>query len=346
MANWFVHLNKNKDILKNFYEFKHQTGSVRNNQSGDSGMGADFMNASLLSAASSLLSNNNIASLAALKPSKSSDVMITSLSNVSIFESEEYFSYFHKLVEQFSYIDFNLKLFKDNDKVIAPASSTAPDSTAASSPSPHLLQQQFRYQEEAESQMNHLLENHLRSNSYSSQALSSNASNKASRRGSGTTSKKPGDASVNYSSKGLATKSSHNVSSGSAPNNNSSSQGGGSSGSNGGFNLKSISKKLNIKSWFSGHSNHSLSSKPPIGSSKTTSNISSLLKHKGNHSSAAINNNAPANYSSVNVNANSDRIGMVGCGVGTLVNNSNGNGSVNNLMKHSLSESNINQHLK
>ena len=35
---------------------------------------------------------------------------LNSLSNVSIFENEEYFNYFHKLMQQFSFIDFNLKL--------------------------------------------------------------------------------------------------------------------------------------------------------------------------------------------------------------------------------------------
>lgn len=36
---------------------------------------------------------------------------VNSLTNVSIFENEEYFSYFHKLIQQFSFIDFNLKIY-------------------------------------------------------------------------------------------------------------------------------------------------------------------------------------------------------------------------------------------
>lgn len=42
---------------------------------------------------------------------------ITSLANVSIFENDEYFNYFHKLIQQFSYIDFNLKLLKEETPV-------------------------------------------------------------------------------------------------------------------------------------------------------------------------------------------------------------------------------------
>jgi hypothetical protein len=353
MANWFVYLYKNKDLLKNFYDFKHapQANSHRNNQSGDSGMGAEFMNASALSTASSLLSNHNIAMLSqkGFKSADNNNVMVTSLSNVSIFENEEYFAYFHKLVEQFSYIEFNLKLFRDNEKPSVVAQQQQPtkasagdhDLTPTASPPSHIIQQQFRYQEEAESQMNHLLENHLKSNSYSNQAVVNNSTRVASK-------KKLSDASsVSYaSSKGLATKSSHTISNGSAPNNHAV-HGGNSSGSGssngGGFNLKSISKKFNIKSWFGGNSSHNLSAKPPIGSSKTTASISSVLKashsKSGQHSGAVITVNS-------STSAHKDRIGMVGCGVGTLVNNSNSTSANNNLMKHSLSESNINQYLK
>lgn len=51
-------------------------------------------------------SANNSANLLA-------SLSITSLANVSIFENDEYFNYFHKLMQQFSYVDFNLKLLKE-----------------------------------------------------------------------------------------------------------------------------------------------------------------------------------------------------------------------------------------
>ena len=114
--------------------------SSNSNNSGDSGVG-DFICMSASSSSSSSLSvsqnnvhmnfgnnnnNNNNASLTNTGYNLIASLSLTSLANVSIFENEEYFSYFHKLIQQFNFIEFNLKISKEIKPEIKHSQSQQP----------------------------------------------------------------------------------------------------------------------------------------------------------------------------------------------------------------------------
>ena len=299
-------------MLKNFYAFKNLS-SLLNNNSGDSGVSgvsSEFM------MTNSALTNQN-----------KTDFAYSSLVNVSLFENEEYFSYFYKLVEQFGFIEFNLKLI-NNAQPTSATLSTAYTGNGQNNNMPP----KFKTQQVAELQMNKLLETQLpkRDGKLNSPSVSKVIIDNKS------------IYNQNQQNKPLATKSSHNISSGSASST-------GSGGGGNGFNFKSISKKFNIKSWFGSNSTNSansqvISTKPPTGIAKTisgsstTPHISNFLKN--NHNSISQVAALQRINNEIQNEMNNSKLGMVGCGVGALVNDSS------NLMKHSLSESHLNQSFK
>lgn len=279
MANWFDYLNKNKDLLNNFYDLRHQSSLSlnKNNSSGDSGVGGEFMNASILSSTSSLTLNH------AIKPPTSS--VVNSLANVSVFENDEYFHYFLKLLEQFDFVSLNARHFIDM-KISSQQARKKPNFNNQTLST----DQTFKSQQVAESQMNYLLENHLKT---------SNSSEPASRIKS------------SYNISGSSNSTSSSTTSNTTPN---------------GFNLKNISKKLNIKSWFgssgSGASTPQNVTKNKISTAATTSNIAGYMRETG-----------VAPKTSRTMNTLSRR--------GIMVHDDN-----DSLMKHSMSESNLNHALK
>jgi len=111
MANWFEYLNKEKSILKKHYDLKLPTAN-----SGDSGVGEFLCTSGTSSFSSSLSSSQNIQNNANLLNSSSllASLSVTSLANVSIFENEEYFNYYHKLLQQFTLIEFSITSFNVN----------------------------------------------------------------------------------------------------------------------------------------------------------------------------------------------------------------------------------------
>jgi hypothetical protein len=59
---------------------------------------------------------------------------VNSLANVCIFENEEYFSYFHKLIQQFSFIDFNIKIYNGNNSQTLEKKTQDPTKTPTTTP--------------------------------------------------------------------------------------------------------------------------------------------------------------------------------------------------------------------
>jgi hypothetical protein len=121
LANFFDSLNRDKQLLRAYYDLK-MVSSMSHNASGDSGLMSNS-NSSSLSTSSMYGGVNGSGSVADNSgPSNDSSTslsIIESLNNVSIFENDEYFSYLHKLLQQFSYIDFNLQIFKDQSPPIS-----------------------------------------------------------------------------------------------------------------------------------------------------------------------------------------------------------------------------------
>ena len=112
-------MNKDKTIIKKFYDLKAPISNIN----GDSGVG-DFicMSGSSSSTNSSLSNHMNFQQTTTANLIAS--LSLNSLANVSIFENEEYFSYFSKLLQQFNFIEFNLKISKQMDKSITQRSSS------------------------------------------------------------------------------------------------------------------------------------------------------------------------------------------------------------------------------
>ena len=121
MANWFAYLNKERDLLRTYYELKNVANTTSN--SGDSGLVIDSselfcMNestsASSTSVASSSTSTANDATFTSKNVSKQNGKPHLLLNHLSIFEHEEYFNYFHNQLQLFNFIDADLiQLFKD-----------------------------------------------------------------------------------------------------------------------------------------------------------------------------------------------------------------------------------------
>ena len=112
MANWFDFLNKEKTVLRKHYDLKLLTTS--GNNSGDSGVGEFLCNSSFSSLSSSLSNSQNPNQQPISSSQLLASLSVASLANISIFENEEYFSYYHKLLQQFNFIEFNLTSFNVN----------------------------------------------------------------------------------------------------------------------------------------------------------------------------------------------------------------------------------------
>lgn len=210
MANWFDFLNKDKSVLRKHYDLKLPSSNSAN--SGDSGVGEFLCHSdSTSSLASSLSHSQNHAQLV-----NSSQILaslsITSLANVSIFENEEYFSYYHKLLQQFNFIELNLTSFNVNHEKYELSCLGMPPSPPSAKPKPAIP---------------------TRKPNTSQQRRASNTQHHQ---------QKPNHATIPSSP------STPNPLNASTSNNNH---------NNGVF--KSISKKFNIKSWFS-HNNNGNSS--------------------------------------------------------------------------------------
>lgn len=219
LANWFEFLNREKNLLKIYYDIKPQTliSSISDNLFASTSSSASSSFNGLLDS-KHMLTNNTI----------------TTLANISIFENEEYFSYFHKLLEQFNFMDFSLNLLKElspvkqdqpapivNTGFTNKSTITANNTNLNTKPIAPLRKISTRQSSHSNSSKSTI------PNSVSS--IISNAPNLTSNlKHSNTT-------SINQ------------------PNNGS-----------GGFNFKSISKKFNIKSWFTSSNSHL--SQPPKNS--------------------------------------------------------------------------------
>lgn len=246
-------MNRDKSFLRTFYDLKLPSSS--SNNSGDSGVG-EFFYASTSSSSSSvsLPSANQSHLLASLS--------VASLANVSVFENEEFFNYFIKLLQQFNFIDFNLKILQDAKpidlpKPMAPVRKTSISQRRGSNIEPHVIQSP--------------------SAPLAVHTLPANTNN-----------------SINHQ------------------NNHNKQQ-------DGGFNLKNISKKFNIKSWFT--SNTPSPKLPnPISTSSQATNV--IKRQKPTN----IRNQQTPAESPRNVNKSSHQLAR------------NASTNSNNPMKHSMSE--------
>ncbi|CAF0867022.1 unnamed protein product [Brachionus calyciflorus] len=329
LANWFDHINRDKNLLKTFYEFKQNFKNLANNSSGDSGMGNEFMQISTSSSTcSSSLSNSMTQNQSPLVNINESNFNVKSLSNVSVFENDEYFSYFHKLLQQFNQIEIKLHTPQHSEL------PTKPNHPPTPPPPPPLLQQKPPQQQSNIQQ------------TVKSQAPPTPNINRL---------KQPETKSIlnrNHIPKPVL-QNNPNVQNHKKSNSNLSNQQnlvnhhqtGSSNHSNGGFNLKNISKRFNIKSWFTSHT-HS-NSNIPIPTSASHNNFASTT---GTNSRLPIGIKTLAPNTSRFGNKKNTRRdssvlkvcdgnGVLGSGVGALISNN----SSNNLMKHSLSEPSLNK---
>jgi hypothetical protein len=245
-----------------------------------------------------------------------------SLANISIFENEEYFAYFHKLLEQFNYMDFNLNLLKEISNVKQEFPSVINNSmTNASSTT-------FSNSKTTTSSSNYDSSNKTNFNKKPiapSRKLSA-------RRGSNVA--QPGPANTTMSSNSSQnTKNSTNNSINQLnnfPGNNSNSSG---------FNFKSISKKFNIKSWFT--SSNSYINQQSKNQFPTSSSNNHILK---TNSKLTLQNpiraydTSDSNSSHVQEKYTNKKSYRNIVGGLTITNKRNSDSS----MKHSLSEPSIN----
>ena len=232
---------------------------------------------------------------------------VTSLANVSIFENEEYFNYFHKLLQQFNFIDFNLKVLSENVKpqqsppahLIIP---NAPPTPPPTGPKPH---------------------------------VSSRMKSSSNRRGSNTPQPFTNAHHALPSSPSTPIASVHNH--------------------NG--VLKSISKRFNIKSWFS--SNNGTQSSSAVGQKQQQPQQPNVLSSQSYVSqTSATSFNKPVNFkNAIQSTPPTSRHDMqppnyttptaTCCYNQSLVkkltqHHSHSTSASNNLMKHSLSEPSLN----
>lgn len=358
-------------MLKLYYEFKHMSASTSGNlanNNGDSGVSSEFgggggvvtgggLYASTSSSCSSIsLSNPQIANKQTGgdptgKNNNQSTSQLTSLANVSIFENDEYFAYFYKLVQQFNFIDFNFKLFKDeNNNNHTPKNTTGSkvsvDSTMKIEP-PQLPASSTTIQYANISSVNTTSSSNASKISTGSSSNNRKLLKKEQQRSQLISQQQQQQPAPNHYSQFN-------------PNN--------SNNNNNGFNLKNITKRLNIKSWFtssSGSSGAVNDSNSPVAYSNSHSNTNLAqiipkgqsghrLNQNQNQSQNMPTNSKPLNSSKTPFNTKSGQAGtgggILGSGVGTLVKNHNHhhhhhhlqNDTINNLMKHSLSEPSLN----
>ncbi len=239
MANWFEYLNREKSILKKHYDLKLPTAN-----SGDSGVGELLSTSGSSSFSSSISSSQNIQNNSS-KFLNSSNLLaslsVTSLANVSIFENEEYFNYYHKLLQQFSFIDFNLTSFNINHEKYVISSNCG---TIQLTPPPSKL-----------SERNH-----------DKKAKPAVPVRKPSLSQTGTNFNTIPNSFSSPLPTHLSTTNGNN---------------------NGNGVLKSISKRFNIKSWFSSNSNNNNSVNSPNSKRKeilaSQSTVSQVSTNSGNH---------------------------------------------------------------
>lgn len=246
---------------------------------------------------------------------------VKNLSCVSIFENEEYFSYFHKLLLQFNQLELKLQTHgnETNATKIQPVQLQTPLnqekekvslSPAPQPPKPPLIQTPIIQRPKHNDSRQFNNRNHI---------------------------PKP----INHNLHSNIPKSSTNVYHPGNSHNHS-----GAHHSHSGFNLKNISKRFNIKSWFT-----SSTSNTNIPTSASHNNFTSHhVNSTGSRLSFGIKTLTPSNR---NENKNSrenvkkkmnnatkccdvNTTGVLGSGVGALCNNSN------SFMKHSLSEPSLN----
>lgn len=321
MANWFEHVNRDKSLLKNFYEFKllAVNKGLGNNSSGDSGMGTEFMQVSSASSTSSSLSiSNNFQS-----PNTTvneANFNVKNLSNISVFENEEYFSYFHKLLLQFNQLDLKLQTHSNEVNPNRPQTSQTPPVQEKICPTP-----QFQAQKPP------IIQTPIINRPKQHDSRHLNNRNHI---------PKPVIGNLNSN----IPKSSSNVyHTGSSQNTS------GGHHSHSGFNLKNISKRFNIKSWFT--SSNSSTNIPTSASHNnfTTQNLNSTGSRLpfGLKTLTPSNRNEQKNFrenvkkklsreSNTTKCCDVNTTGVLGSGVGALCNNSN------SFMKHSLSEPSLN----
>lgn len=317
-------MNRDKNLLKSFYDFKQclTKKGLGNNSSGDSGMGTEFMQISTSSSNSSSLSisTNNFQ---LPNPSvNEANFNVKSLSNVSVFENEEYFSYFHKLLLQFNQLELKLQTH-GNENVnpkIQPAQTplNQEKEKVSLSPAPQL-------------QKSPLIQTPIIQRPRNMDSRQFNNRNHI---------PKP----VNNNLHSNIPKSSTNVYHTGSSHNHS-----GANHTHSGFNIKNISKRFNIKSWFTSSNSNSNIPTSASHNNFTTHNVNS----SGSRLPFGIKTLTPSNRnenknSKENVKKKLNResnatkccdvntTGVLGSGVGALCNNSN------SFMKHSLSEPSLN----
>lgn len=324
LANWFDMLNRDKNLLRIYYDFKSgnlttaTTPTTSNaNTSGDSGVSSEFMYASHASShsptpttsqscsmSSNISSSNQHQQNTPANNNNGQIYELTSLANVSVFEHDEYFSYFLKLIQQFHSIDFHIRL----NSTSAPATTTATitqTSTAATLPP----------QPPAHPSSKHLATSnsfqqtsHMMMKQQQQQQLPGYNNHAANSSGGSTT----------------------------------------STGSTSAFNLKNISRRLNIKSWFTSSSNMAVVTAPAATSSSKHQSTTTLFKNS--NATARLTNFTQQHKHKM---AAAERAGNLGTGVGCALvaqqqaangvnNNNNNNHTGADLMKHSLSEPSLN----
>ncbi len=242
---------------------------------------------------------------------------LTSLANVSIFENEEYFSYFNKLMEQFNFIEFNLTISKDktfNQKVYNTTSNNTNNNNVN-------ITEQVK----------------IKPARKSSSSLSRNDSSQGQKSmQSITTSPSTPNATISYNNNNNNNNNNHSV-----------------------FNLKNISKRLNIKSWFtsSSSSNTQQQSQPKQYSNSTLPSMSmhNMKQHTKSSNTLGFNsNNKPKlpNTAPQVITSQQQQPQHQVFKKASKLNNKNNKGSNNNnlkklnatsLMKHSLSEPSLNE---
>lgn len=322
MANWFEHVNRDKNVLKNFYDFKQSaTKGIGNNSSGDSGMGTEFMQVSTSSSTSTSslsVSTNNF-----LSPNTTvneANFNVKSLSNISVFENEEYFSYFHKLLLQFNQLD--LKLQTHSNETIAnrtqlaqtpPSVEKAPTPPTPQAQKPPLVQTPVINRPKNSDSRLHNNRNHI---------------------------PKP---VINNIHPNIPKSSTNFYHTGNNQHHNAGHH------SHSGFNLKNISKRFNIKSWFTSSSSNTNIPTSASHNNFTTHNVNSTgsrlpfgiktltPSHRNEHKNFKENvKKKLSRESNATKCCDVNSTGVLGSGVGALCNNSN------SFMKHSLSEPSLN----
>ena len=299
-------MNRDKGTLKKYYDLKLL--SSNSNNSGDSGVG-DFICMSASSSSNSSMSvsqNNAYGTLSGITSSMANtgynliaSLSLTSLANVSIFENEEYFCYFHKLIQQFNFIEFNLKISKEKQEVKQHSQPKINQTPSTSQKTPSSKRRNSNTQPPVQQLQQQQLPLPQQYNTTKQPSM--------------TTSPSAPNPNISFNNNNNnSTNSSHSV-----------------------FNLKNISKRLNIKSWFSS----SQQPQPASTDGHQNSTLPSISSHNLKHGTGS---QTLKQKSSSQAQASSSSSKMT-------VKTSKNKGPINkllnssNLMKHSLSEPSLNE---